>query len=304
MVEESPEPSDTSQVVDRSLQDAWQILELAAIHHPDTLAVIDCGVEDRILTYGQLYSRSAALAAFLRNNGVRRGSRIGVLCRNSSHVMELHYAAAALHAVVVNLNIHLAAPELAYILQDSGPVLVFADRHLQQGIVGAHQELQIQGHAPTYSKLVWMDVDTHFPEIPVRIEGVQTLEYVDCVSTAIRPSDMAGICAEVLAQGSEDDGFHMYYTSGTTGHPKGVVLSHHIVVQHAVGTITEMNLNRHDVWAHFAPMFHLVDVFAVYAITLVGGRHITLPTFNATEALLAIGKSGKYILLYHSNALG
>ena len=50
-----------------------------------------------------------------------------------------------------------------------------------------------------------------------------------------------------------------------------------------------MGLNRHDVWGHFAPMFHLVDVFAVYAITLVGGRHVTLPTFSAQDVLLAIG---------------
>ena len=50
-----------------------------------------------------------------------------------------------------------------------------------------------------------------------------------------------------------------------------------------------MGLNRQDVWGHFAPMFHLVDVFAVYAITLVGGRHVTLPTFSPQEALLAIG---------------
>jgi hypothetical protein len=50
-----------------------------------------------------------------------------------------------------------------------------------------------------------------------------------------------------------------------------------------------MGLNRHDVWGHFAPMFHLVDVFAVYAITLVGGRHVTLPTFSPQEALMAIG---------------
>jgi hypothetical protein len=50
-----------------------------------------------------------------------------------------------------------------------------------------------------------------------------------------------------------------------------------------------MKLNRHDVWGHFAPMFHLVDVFAVYAITLVGGRHVIIPSFSAQEALLAIG---------------
>lgn len=54
-----------------------------------------------------------------------------------------------------------------------------------------------------------------------------------------------------------------------------------------------MNLSRHDVWGHFAPMFHLVDVFAVYAITLVGGRHVTLPAFSPAEVLLAIGESGR-----------
>ena len=52
----------------------------------------------------------------------------------------------------------------------------------------------------------------------------------------------------------------------------------------------EMKLNSQDVWGHFAPMFHLVDVFAIYAITLVGGRHAMLPSFSAQEALLAIGE--------------
>jgi acyl-CoA synthetase (AMP-forming)/AMP-acid ligase II len=50
-----------------------------------------------------------------------------------------------------------------------------------------------------------------------------------------------------------------------------------------------MNLNGADVWGHFAPLFHLVDVFAVYAITLVGGRHVLLPAFSAPDVLLAIG---------------
>ncbi len=51
-----------------------------------------------------------------------------------------------------------------------------------------------------------------------------------------------------------------------------------------------MALNSRDVWGHFAPMFHLVDAFAIYAITLVGGRHAILPTFTPQEALLTIGK--------------
>lgn len=132
----------------RAQQDVWQLLELAAIHHADTLAVVDCagGVTPerpgRQLTYGQLFGRAAALAAALRAAGVRRGDRVGVLSRNSAHVIELHYAAAAIHAVVVNLNIHLAAPELAYILADSQPRLVFADAHCAPALLAAHTQLQ------------------------------------------------------------------------------------------------------------------------------------------------------------------
>merc|ERR1712185_224149 len=80
----------------------------------------------------------------------------------------------------------------------------------------------------------------------------------------------------------------MYYTSGTTGRPKGVVLSHAIVALHAVGTVAEMRLNRHDVWGHFAPMFHLVDAFAIYAITFVGGRHTIMRQWDTSKALLMI----------------
>lgn len=58
-----------------------------------------------------------------------------------------------------------------------------------------------------------------------------------------------------------------------------------------------MKLNCHDVWAHLAPMFHLVDVFAVYAITLVGGRHVTLPTFNAVDALLLMGQCRRVVAM-------
>lgn len=50
-----------------------------------------------------------------------------------------------------------------------------------------------------------------------------------------------------------------------------------------------MRLCAADVWGHFAPLFHLVDVFAVYGVTLVGGRHVLLPSFSAADALLAIG---------------
>ena len=72
------------------------------------------------------------------------------------------------------------------------------------------------------------------------------------------------------------------------GFPKGVLLTHRIVCAHALGTGAEMRLHAGDVWGHFAPLFHLVDAFAAYAVTLVGGRHVLRARFEAAATLAAI----------------
>ena len=77
----------------------------------------------------------------------------------------------------------------------------------------------------------------------------------------------------------------IYFTSGTTGRPKGVMLTHRNVVSHADAAIGELALSSSDVWAHAAPMFHLADAWATLAITGVGGVHAMLPKFEARAAL-------------------
>ncbi len=69
-------------------------------------------------------------------------------------------------------------------------------------------------------------------------------------------------------------GYQMYFTSGTTGKPKGVVLSYKNVYMHARCMCDEMRFGENDVWAHISFMFHLVDAFAIYSITYVGGKHV------------------------------
>ena len=72
----------------------------------------------------------------------------------------------------------------------------------------------------------------------------------------------------------------IYYTSGTTGRAKGVMLSHKNVLTHALGTIAELHLTDKDVWIHVAPLFHLADAWATWAITLVGGTHVLIREFD------------------------
>lgn len=84
---------------------------------------------------------------------------------------------------------------------------------------------------------------------------------------------------------ADDEPAQLYYTSGTTGAPKGVVLTHRNVTTHARAAIEELTLTGDDTWAHIAPMFHLADAWATFAITAVGGVHVFLDRFDARRAL-------------------
>jgi len=74
------------------------------------------------------------------------------------------------------------------------------------------------------------------------------------------------------------------------------MMTQDIVCRHAVGTIAEMRLHSGDVWLHAAPMFHLVDAFAVYAITAVGGTHVLQPVFDASATLHLMQQEGVTVL--------
>ena len=101
-------------------------------------------------------------------------------------------------------------------------------------------------------------------------------------------SDMAARLDAIAAETEEDDVVTISYTSGTTGFPKGVMLTHRNVCVHAGWAISELGLTARDVWGHFAPMFHLADAWATFAITEVGGLHVMCGRFEAGEALSLI----------------
>ena len=97
-----------------------------------------------------------------------------------------------------------------------------------------------------------------------------------------RPADAAAV--------PDDAGAEMYYTSGTSGRPKGVVLSRRTVVLHALGCMIEHRIHSSDVWLHCAPMFHLVDAYAIFAVTWVAGCHAAVRVESNLDDCRAVEK--------------
>lgn len=233
--------------------DLWGVLERAHCEYADRLAVRDGDVHR---TYGELHERSLKLASFLRDQGVGPGDVVGVMLRNRVEVIEAHFALAALHAVVLNVNVRLAPPELHHVFTRSDARWIVATPDFAPALSAAAAlgDLRLGG-------MLWIDEPASHDE---RLGAHH--HYGAVMSTAPRPF--------APARGSEYDPAHLYYTSGTTGLPKGVVLTHRQVLVHAIAAAEEMRITGDDTWGHFSAMYHVVDAFAIYALTWYGGQHV------------------------------
>jgi len=165
--------------------------------------------------------------------------------------MELHFAAANIHAVVVNVNVSLAAPEVQYIFEDSKPAIIFTDSggNSRRAVLAA---LELSGSSSTTSfvprAIVWMNVDDKENLENLDARGELSLKAPSMAAAAIlnyqqvfardAPHKRIVVADQARREALEgdtfsiDDGFHLYYTSGTTGKPKAVLLSHAIVVHY------------------------------------------------------------------------
>ena len=199
-----------------------------------------------VLTYAELGARVEARAAQLVGLGLAAGDRVAIVADNGLGFLEATFATAWIGAVLVPINTRLAPREIETVLADSAARLCLHDR--------SHGDR-------------------------VRDLGLGDLGALDLELSA---PPATGIVAH---ESRPEDLCHLYYTSGTTGRPKGVILTQRNLCTHALMAIAELGLDASDVWAHVAPQFHLADAWANLAITWVGGRHAFLPRFEAEGAL-------------------
>jgi acyl-CoA synthetase (AMP-forming)/AMP-acid ligase II len=220
---------------------------------------------DRVRSAGESADRIARLAGGLHSIGVGRGDRVGILALNSDRYHELLLAVPWADAVVVPINIRWSPAEIAYSLAGSGTAVVFVD--------------------DTFASLI--------PAVRERFAGLSTIVFCGAGEPPEGAIEYEQLIADARpaedARRGGDELFGIFYTGGTTGNPKGVMLSHRNMLASAMGSaVTGHFVRPRGRLLHAAPMFHLADVAAWTVGMLVRSTHVIVPAFTPAGVLDAI----------------
>jgi fatty-acyl-CoA synthase len=247
----------------------YELLANTAKNRPRQTAVI-CG--EKQFSYRQFKHRVDRLAGGIRSLGLAKGRHIAVILPNCHRYLEIYFAAAKLGAVLVPINTRLDQKDYSYILENSqADAVIFHSEYFpglkerRNEFAGPRIMVGTASNAPGTDQEDIFDYES-LPDVS---------DIPDSSGHEIEESDIAQI----------------YYTSGTTGKPKGVILTHRNNHIHSEHVIKELSLSSDDRWLHVSPMFHLADAWAVWAITEVGGTHILVPRFEPGRVLESIEKN-------------
>jgi O-succinylbenzoate-CoA ligase len=245
-------------------------MQLARVAHqvPDQEALISGNSR---MTYGQLHSRVSRLANALNDRGIRRGDRIATFMPNRPEVIETYFAGMTLGSIVVPVNFRLTASEAAFILKDSGSKILVTDTGIANTAFKACEQLD---NPPD---LVIVDGST---------DDERYLEY---------ESSLSHNDTEPEVDVAEHDAAFIMYTSGTTGRPKGAVLTHFNLLINSFNVVVAQGIKEQDeVWLSGLPLFHIGGLNGILFYVLVGGTTVLLPSghFNAENVVDIIEKEG------------
>lgn len=226
-----------------------------------------CG--DHRFTYAEFNERCDRLSAALTKLGLHSGDRVAYLSFNCHRLLEAYYGVPQLGAILLPLNIRLSCEELAYILNDSAPrVLCFDPEFLPlvealRGQVSSVQHyVVLRGQAPAW---------TH------------PWNYDELVAAA-EPS------VYDYRQMDENSVAELFYTSGTTSHPKGVMLTHRNLYLHALYTALALAGRDDEVHLYTVPLFHVNSWGAPHIVALTGARHVMIQKFDARSVLELVSR--------------
>ncbi|HUM70613.1 MAG TPA: long-chain-fatty-acid--CoA ligase [Chloroflexota bacterium] len=240
-----------------------QGLKRAALVNAQGIATID---GERQHTWREFADRVARLAGALISLGLKTDDRVAMLALNSDRHLEYYFATIWAGGIFVPLNTRLAPPELGSILSDAGAHILVIDDALQP------QLAKIANHTTLPEHIIFAGDG----------EPVAGLIHHEAFLSAAAP--MAD------ANRGGDDVATIIYTGGTTGLPKGVMLTHTNAVSNALSSLAVLYDGEPWTYLHTAPMFHIADIQWNTGVTMVGGTHVFTRRFVPQETLELISR--------------
>ena len=238
------------------------VLAKRAFITPDRPALI---FKEQVISYLEFDLRTNQTANALLNLGVKPGDRVGLLMHNCPQFLEVFFATARIGAVLVSLNVRLVPAELDFILNDCEV----------SGLI----------YGPDFENTV--AALTMLPRLSFRITTAEmfsngSLTYEDWVSS--QPATAPDIAVD------EDDLIAIMYTSGTTGHPKGVMLTHHAVYHAGLNMLIGLNYEYPDKLLMLAPFFHTGASSPIVGHVIKGIATVITERFDPVGTLALIEK--------------
>lgn len=227
--------------------------------YPTKIASMD---EHSKYTYQEMGVRVAKLKQALKSIGSKRGDRVGLLMFNTPAYLEVLYAVMSYGGIVTPLNIRLSMDELAFILNDAAIETLFIHKEFIEMID------DLKRNCPSLTHVIMAD--------DIDVEG--TLHYESWIHSFPE--------TEFTVDQIEDEEIAgLFYTGGTTGRAKGVMLTHKNLVNNAYHAALNIEFTKNERYLHAAPMFHLADGACSFGVTLAGGSHQYIRSFTAEKWL-------------------
>lgn len=229
-----------------------EMLARSARRAPDKVAVI---FDDRELTFADFDARVNRLANALAARGIGRGDSVAILMYNRPEVLESYFACLKLGAAAVPVNFRLKSGELSYIFENSEARAVLTDGELCSLAVESTRELPGVGFVATVGEPV---------------PGAESYEEL----LASAGSDAPAVEVD------EGDIAFIMYTSGTTGRPKGAMLTHQNLMMNTINWIMELEARTGDVWLSGLPLFHIGGLNGVLPFLYLASTSVITPSTN------------------------
>ncbi len=216
---------------------------------------------ERRLTWRQVYDRARALASGLERMGVGYGDVVSIISPNTPAMIEAHFGVPGAGAVLNTINIRLDPATIGYILGHGEAKVLLVDTAFAEVAKAAISGLS------TKPRIIEID------DLGTGPAGIGETDY----ETLLKESDAA---RPFTMPGDEWDAISLNYTSGTTGHPKGVVYHHRGAYLNALGSALTCGLKPESVYLWTLPLFHCNGWSFSWGVATVGGQHVCMRQFD------------------------